>query len=66
MRLSMYEINKNKALQYSKNYQVTEASDISYFQCKYWQGRIDKAFKIDNTLAFYFELHNGDFVKVEK
>jgi len=64
MGYSTIEIDKKKALNIAKGKEVIEASKLSYFDCLYWQGRIEKA-EIGDNGRIYFTLYNGDFVVVE-
>ena len=66
MGCSTVETDHKLALEYTKAWEVTEASDVSYFTSKYWRGRVVKADRVEGREKVFFTLWNGDFVTVEK
>jgi len=67
MGYSTVNIDGKSALAIIKceGFKVVSASDVSYFNCPYWQGRIEKAEKYMEKPTIVFTLTNGDFVEVE-
>ena len=66
MGISLYEVDKDTAIKYSKNYEVVSASKEKYFSSNDWKKDIITVQKVEGQLRFIFTLNNGDFVEVEK